>query len=226
MTDRLRLVDLYERVVASKAVLGAMLALLQLLASMDPAGAHRGDQSYLYLDVGEGLVARLQMPIADIETHLGFDLSDARASGLDPTTADGLVEYALAHMAFSDKEGPWPLVLREVRILNVADYLEVSFDVTLPTSDVPSSFSASLDPFFDERPDRDALLIIANDLSRGVIQNEADHLLRFTDSRRTAEVELGSGSQWKNFKASVEIGIDHIKSGPDHILFIAALLLP
>jgi hypothetical protein len=40
------------------------------------------------------------------------------------------------------------------------------------------------------------------------------------------EIRLGSGSWWQGFKAMVSLGIQHIREGTDHLLFILVLLLP
>ena len=39
-------------------------------------------------------------------------------------------------------------------------------------------------------------------------------------------IDLGDASQWNNFRASIDLGVDHIRTGPDHVFFILALLLP
>jgi hypothetical protein len=40
------------------------------------------------------------------------------------------------------------------------------------------------------------------------------------------EIRLGSASRWQGFKAMVSLGIQHIREGTDHLLFILVLLLP
>ena len=105
------------------------------------------------------------------------------------------------------------------------EFVEVVFDVD--AGDVsPTVIQVTLDPFFDEIENRDALLLTGNDWTRGIVDSEADQLVRLTPGKRTDTVELGDSSQWKNLSASIGLGLDHIRTGPDHMLFIVALLLP
>ena len=82
-----------------------------LLASLPDAAAHRDDQSYLYLDIGVGVQARLQMPFGDIETALGIDISgtDNEVEQLIAENADTLIAYAADHVTLEHptKNGTW-----------------------------------------------------------------------------------------------------------------------
>jgi hypothetical protein len=40
------------------------------------------------------------------------------------------------------------------------------------------------------------------------------------------EIDLKSGSSWKGFESMFQLGMEHIKKGTDHLLFILTLLLP
>ena len=48
----------------------------------------------------------------------------------------------------------------------------------------------------------------------------------FDEGGRTQNVDLGETSWLKNVWSSMKLGIDHIKTGPDHVLFVLVLLLP
>lgn len=192
------------------------------------AAAHRGDQSYLYLDVGSGLAGRLQMPFIDVLDGLGIELIGADDDATDrliERNADALRAYALQSVEIGDEAGPWSLTAGEVRRAGEdLEYVEVRLAIDHP--DNFRTFSMRLDPFFDEIDNRDALLIVANDLEGGVVDNEAEHLVRFTPDSPRQDVDLADTSQWTNFTASMAAGVDHIRTGPDHILFILALMVP
>ena len=213
---------------------GLVLALVaaSLVAALLPnvASAHSGVQSYLYIDVtDDGLGGRVEMPFGDLTEVLGLDLDGPREEVLDEVVAskERLSAYVGDHLEIGDGAGSWTYDVTSVSLLEAeGGYAVVSFLVDVPYAQVPRVLDIRFDPFFDEIDDRDALLLIGNDWKGGIIENGESVLLGFDPDNRVRTVDLGATSQWKNFTASIGQGVDHIKTGPDHILFIAALLLP
>lgn len=213
-----------------RLIVMATVGFAVLTASIPQADAHRDDQSYLYLDIGTGVQARLQMPFGDIDTVLGIELGgddDQVEAGIE-ANAEALRAYAAEHVTLGTPDQPWTITPTEVRRAEEGlDFVEVLFEVDTGESDVAiTEVEVTLDPFFDEIDNRDALLLVGNDWVRGIVDSEADQLVRLTPDSRTASAELGDSSQWKNLSASIGLGVDHIRTGPDHMLFIVALLLP
>lgn len=204
------------------------VALMAIGLAPQSAAAHTGDQSYLYLDIGTELAARMQFPLVDVDEALGIELfgdDDAAVDALIAQNADALRRYAADHVSIGAGSEIWAMTPAGVSRVEGAEYVEIAFEVAHPTP-IPEILTVTLDPFFDEIEDRDALLLIANDWERGIVENEADSLQRFTPGQRTSDVEFGESSQLKNLVASMELGVDHIRTGPDHMLFVIALLLP
>lgn len=223
-----------------RALLG-LLAMLTLALGAQPAGAHTGDQSYLYLDITEtSLAGRVEMPFSDVRAFLDLELDGSPDEILVEleSNLDLLSDYVAEHLVLGAADSPdassWAITINGVERLDaeVTDdpefgYAVVNFDVDTGTSTVPRQFSVTFDPFFDEPTvERDALLLIGNDWEGGVIENPEESLLRFSPESRTQTVDLGDTSWVKNFTASIALGLDHIKTGPDHILFVLVLLLP
>lgn len=221
----------------------ALLLLLTVLASFGlnnqgtPVDAHTGDQSYLYLDVtDETLSGRVEFPFADLREALGLELtgSEAEISEELEANADRLETYASAHVQLGASGTWWPITFSGVTRLDAEQtsdptfgYAQVAFEAEPPTSQIPRQLDVRLDPFFDDiDDDRDALLLIGNDWEAGVIDNPEEVLVRFAPDSREQTIDLGETSWWRNFTASVSLGLDHIKTGPDHILFVLVLLLP
>jgi len=205
------------------------LVLAIVFGNIATASAHAGDESYLYLDVGETLQARLQMPFPDIEEALGISLDvEDPAEEIDQAiqaNADALRTYAADHVALGSGDVDWVMTSGDVGQVDDINYVEVVFAVAID-GPVPDEVRVTLDPFFDEIDDREALMLVGNDWQRGVIDTEEEQLVRLTPGNRTATVEFGDASQWKNFTASIGLGVDHIRTGPDHMLFVIALLIP
>jgi hypothetical protein len=55
---------------------------------------------------------------------------------------------------------------------------------------------------------------------------KADTLLRYTANNTTQTVDLGDTSFWSGVTGVIALGVEHIRIGTDHILFIVALVLP
>ena len=96
----------------------------------------------------------------------------------------------------------------------------------LDVPEVPQLLEATFTPFLAEIPDRNNITLVSNDWRRGVFEEETNELLIHTADSPSGEIDLGDSSQWQNFRASIDLGVDHIRTGPDHVFFILALLLP
>lgn len=211
----------------------ATLVLVLLIVSIaSPASAHSGDESYLYLDIYDSSVdGRVEFPIDDLNDVLGLDL---------PLDEDGAIaaaednrrlihSYAADHVALEDADGAWPIRFGDFSVLEIGasgSYLIVDFEVTRDFVSVPRQFTATYDGIVHAKPERSALLIIGTDWGSGTFNNEADFLLRYTADQTTQTVDLGDTSFWKGFAGVIDLGVEHIRIGTDHILFIVALVLP
>ncbi len=213
-------------------VCGIALIVVGVFASL--ASAHSGDQSYLYVDVSESaLGGRIETPIADLWVALGID------APADKETAFPLLQqneaaiqaYFEEHLGFSNDGNQWPVSFGEIELFfseetEVDDnYLVIPFEADVGET-VPRRFDLTFDPYLDEMPGRNHLLLIANDWQAGVFDNGWESLVTFDEGGRTQNVDLGETSWLKNVWSSMKLGIDHIKTGPDHVLFVLVLLLP
>ncbi len=199
------------------------------------AAAHSGNQSYIYLDVTENsLSGRHELPYADLRPTLGLTLEGTDEEVLAEINAnvDALYAYADEHFDIGADGQDWTIEYGEVEIFfsdapEVDDnYIILPFEVDVGAASVPREFDVRFDLFFDEVDGRDALLLIGNDWQAGVIDNGSEDLATFDPDTRVRNIDLGDPSAFKNFTASVKLGVNHIKTGPDHILFVLVLLLP
>jgi len=217
------------------AVAVAVAALLTLIVGAGPAAAHATEQPYLYLFVTEAsLDGRVEFAIGDVAKALDLDLG-----GTDPEieqtlrdNASALQTYAAAHVAVGDNDGWWPITFGRVDLFREAPgalaFAVVQYEVdraAIPTP-TPAALRVEFDPFFDEFSGKDGLLLITGGYAGGEFVPDKELLVTFTGDSRNQPIDLGTRGQWGNFTSSVRLGIDHIKTGPDHILFVLALLLP
>lgn len=222
-----------------RVLAAAFSAVVVLLTTMvTPGAAHAGDQSYLYLDVSDlELAGRLEFPLSDVETVFGIDFvneaSDEETLALIDERLAELQTYADEHLTISTVDGNELTVSFNGRRLLSTDkfdqdnnYLWLTFELSGFDAPAPREFVITFDPFFDEIDGRDGLIVIENDVEGGIYNNEADFLVAFDSDSRTQDVNLGDASSLKNLTASIELGVDHIKTGPDHVLFVLVLLIP
>lgn len=218
-----------------KILFAALLGLLLTAGLATRAGAHSGFQSYLYLDVSsDSLGGRVEMPIRDLNTALDLDLGGSNEEVLAGLQAnsDAVTRYVSDHLAIGDPNATWQINFAAAELFfsdapeQDDNYVLFPFVVDVPSNDVPRQFDITFDPFFDEIAGRDSLLLIGNDWEAGVIDNGREVLVAFDDASRTQTIDLGDTSWTKTFDASIDLGVNHIKSGTDHILFVLVLVLP
>ena len=211
-------------------------AIAILLALPNPASAHRNDESYLYLDVGDrSLSGRVEMPYPDLRSEFGFELegSPDELRAEIASRLDFLQTYAADETSIGAQGDVWDMTFEGYDLLfeessgpNGLGYVILPFEVDLTQPSVPQLLDVTFTPFLDEIDDRTNITLVANDWKRGVFDEETNELLLHRSGSPSGEIDLGDSSQWQNFRASIDLGVDHIRTGPDHVFFVLALLLP
>lgn len=228
----------HRRIASRLAALAAALVLLalELVSGASPAAAHAGNQSYLYLDITPTeLGGRIEAPLKDIETGLGLGnlgSTDAQVTAGLTANQEFLYDYFDEHLDLSGAGVDYPVTFTSTELFysdlpeEEKNYIIFRFTADVGGQEVPRALDVRFDPFFDEIEGRDALLLIGNDWQGGVVENGHTVRSRFAADSRTQTIDLGDTSWVKNFKASAKLGVNHIRTGPDHILFVLVLLLP
>jgi hypothetical protein len=216
------------------AVALAALFFVPLLASS--ASAHAGDQSYVYLTLTEDtLSGQVEFPFADAREVFGLSLDGTPEENQAEIDANAqlLVAYADEHFDLGTGGAPLPVVFQTDEVVELFDgegvsigYIIMPFTVDTGGQAPPREYDVRFDPFFDEIEGRDALLLIANDWGGGTIENDEDFLVAFNAGSREQTVDLGDSAWYRTVTASMQLGVDHIRTGPDHIFFVMVLLLP
>jgi HupE / UreJ protein len=216
-------------------VAAVMMTVITILSGSSTARAHAGDQSYVYLDITENAISgRLETPIGDLNETLGLDIggTDEEIIAQVDDSLDEIHAYLDAHLEIGSGATTWPIEFAGAEMFDSdlpeadEDYLLFFFTADVGTVEVPRSLDVTFDPFFDDIPGRDGLLLIGNDWQGGVIENAHEVLTAFDAGTRTQTIDLGNASSWNTFSSSIQLGVNHIRTGPDHILFVLVLLLP
>ncbi len=223
------------RFVAAFVVIAASLG--TVLAGV--SGAHNSEDSFVFLDVSETtLVGQVDYPFGDLREALGFSLdgSDAQmVAELEGRQGD-LHDFSREHLSIAGEGQEYAITYGDLGTLleenpdKEVRYVQIPFTIEVPTDLVPQSLDVTFDPFFDQIDDKTALVLIQNNWRAGIFDNgegqNQDAVFYFTADGPSQVIDLGSPNRLKNFTESVALGLDHIRTGPDHILFVLVLLLP
>ena len=193
--------------------------------------AHSTNESYVYLDIYDDIIeGRIEYPVDDLSLVLDVGIpADADAAADSVATNLGLIHgYSADHLSLGIPPDPWPIRFDGYEILSEGSLtvVVVPFVVDRRFDPMPRRFEVTYDGIISEIPDRSALLLVATDWRSGTFNNVEDHLAVFDPSAPTLAVDLGDTSLVRSLWGVVGLGIDHIRIGSDHILFIIALLLP
>ena len=202
--------------------------------------AHQSPNSLLFLDVSPGKVAmEIQLPIPELELAFGNDISK-NPETLIERLGPQLKEYIKAHIhAYITKERPWQVVIESLKmdkgkyIESNIDYWEVVAHIVLTPLPGESTrkFMLDYDVIMHLVMTHVALVSIRSDWEAGNFTNssaEATVISRNTKDNviYPLEINLEKGSWWMGFKSMLALGMQHIKEGTDHLLFLIVLLLP
>jgi len=222
------------RVRLVKALVAALViaAVVGLPTGRAPtAFAHSGNESYLYLDVtDEAIGGHVEVPLLLAQEVLDRPLlvGDDREAAALADAGPALRDYVADHLRFVAPSGRALAISFTTLERSDQDlpYASLAFRVDLDGAEVPRILDITFDPFVVELPDRTALLVVRNDIEAGVVGNVDDALVRFDATASTQRVRLDDASWARNLWASIRLGVDHIRTGPDHVLFVLVLLLP
>ena len=202
--------------------------------------AHQSPNSLVFLDVSPHSVAmEIQMPVPELELAFGNDISK-NPEMLIEKFGPQLKEYLKAHIyAYANKSDRWSVDVDELRmnkgkyIENGIAYWEVVAHLTLKPRPGESTrkFMLDYDVIMHQVINHVALISIRNDWETGIVNtNSAEAGVISWNTKDNViypyEINLGKGSLWKGFKSMLTLGMEHIREGTDHLLFLVVLLLP
>jgi hypothetical protein len=199
----------------------ALLIALALLFATQTASAHKPSDSYLTLEAnGTVIDARWDIALRDLDYSLGLDRDGSRTitwGELRARLAD-IDGYALPRFGVkADGQACAPRVTdHQVVAHSDGEYVVLRFSLDCPRA--PSALDFDYGLFFENDAQHRGLLHLDAAGSTSALVFATDH--------RHEHVVLHAVSRRAEFAAIVRVGIHHIGSGYDHILFLLALLLP
>ncbi len=197
------------------------LSLTLLLAFSASAQAHVASNSFLSLNVdGAAIEGSVELAVRDAEMAVGLDGNrDGQVSWGEVRAAQGaLTTYLRQHLQLAGKQGRCTLHFGALEINERIDgnYLWQPFSAECPAPLQQLSIDYRL--LEGEDPSHRGLLTLA---AFGSTQSAV-----LGGAQRILQLDLAHPSRWSAFVEYFRVGVWHIWSGIDHLLFLLSLLLP
>lgn len=206
--------------------LAVVLAVLPALAAV----AHRIDESYVYFQItDDALTGRIEVTAKDLAQAFTFD-GDTRLPTEDAITAraDEIFDHFSERLLILSQGQSYGIESTGLEFLEteIATFALFSFDVP-DLSPVPDSIDLSYDFLFsDADPNHLGFALIESNTRTGVRKNESHISLTFGPGGGLQTLGLTADPPGRVFVDFLIHGIWHIWHGIDHLMFLAALLLP
>lgn len=147
--------------------------------------------------------------------------------------------YFQQHITALSGQQPWTTRIDSIRVTTDTDpdvgrYQEVLvyFEMTPPSSSLLRSFTFNYTAIIHEVVTHKILVFVKQDWKNGVHHdNSGDQIGMIRMDVRSGivyplSIDLEKGTYWSGFQHMVMLGIEHIREGADHLLFLFVLMLP
>ena len=202
--------------------------------------AHQSPNTNMLLDVNTKMVGvELQIPIPELALSFNRKILENPATVVEDYS-DPLKDYLKAHIhAYVNKENPWSIEIvsmdmdKGTQVLSGPPFWELRVHLNLlPNKNEDTrKFTLDYDVVMHEVINHTTLVSVRNDWENGIITDNPVEVGIIGRDMQTMtikpfEINLKKGSSWKGFSSMFRLGVEHIKNGTDHLLFIITLLLP
>jgi hypothetical protein len=201
--------------------------------------AHPMPNTAVLMDIKSNSVAmELQLPLSELELAFGHDVN-RNADHLIDRLGPQLASYLLLHIHPISPDGKaWTVQIINMQVQPVQDspsgpYKELTVHLTMvpPVGAGTRRFTLNYDAIIHQVVSHYALVSVRQDWDNGLSQ---DHPYQVGVIRLDVKnnkiiplaINIQEGNLWTGFSNMVALGIEHIKEGTDHLLFLLALLLP
>jgi len=215
------------------------LALFLLIFVSQGVSAHPMPNSMVLLDIQPtGVTAELKLPLNELELAFEQDVTK-NPETLVKRLGPQLKAYLLQHIRPTSPDNrPWKVELQDMEVQPVEEsasgpYQELTVHLWLqpPARASSRTFTLNYDVIIHQLVTHTALVSIRQDWEAGVngeqpVEVGVIRLDIVNNKILPLEINQQGGGWWNGFKAMVQLGINHISEGTDHLLFLLVLLLP
>ncbi len=211
------------------------LVLIPLFSALltTQASGHNGEQSVIYLDVYPDGTAQGQIehPISLLNSEFDTDLNPDEVTSEEIAAIEAQIrDYNASNLSINSPDGTdWEITFTgEVEAIETENqfYAAFQFDVENVFASAPRAFDVTFTGIFDDDT-HSAAVVMRTDPVTGVFLNEGDAVPGFiTPNQATLPVDLDEPNTIRALTGTIELGMQHIFIGTDHILFVLVLLIP
>lgn len=191
--------------------------------------AHNAPGSALLLDFhSDQLAAELRLPLSELELAFRAPLV-AEPATVVSRHRDALAAYLRRHLALLAPDGrPWTITVGEQRVALAEQPFDlvVALRFTPPPGAPLRRFTLRSDAIAHEVINHIALVFVCGDWDHALLGGQPELLGALRSFSTELVIDRTAGSPWRGFRASVSLGLHHIREGTDHLLFLLVLLLP
>jgi hypothetical protein len=197
-----------------------LLLLLLLPMGTTNAWAHKASTSYLQLQVdGTAISGRWDIALRDLDIVLGLDTNDDGnlTWGEVRLQQDRIGRHALARLTLRTDRSLCVLQLTRLQLADHSDGAYASLALAGHCPQAPVELAIDYQLLFD-----------VDAWHRGMLTLElaGNHAGLFSPEQRTQHFAASSASAGDVFMRYLRSGLWHVRTGWDHILFLAGLFLP
>ena len=191
--------------------------------------AHEPNQSYIHLKVYEkdGITGTFELNVRELKKVFGLDL-EKRLVVEDIIPYEELLKsYFLERVSFANGSENYEVILGDIDVYHtgLGSYSVVHFKLK-DSEVIPENLMVDYNAVFDKDPTHAGILLVQYNWKAGIINNETNIALTFSESEPKGVLNLSDLSVWRGFNEMIKQGVWHIWIGIDHILFLLALILP
>lgn len=201
---------------------------------------HPSPNSQLFLDINSGrVILSAYLPLPELALVLGTEIEKSPETVAEQY-GDKIRKYMMAHIhAYANIENPWKIFNREVK-MDKAIYpgttiayweVVVQFELVPHAGENTRSFTIQYDAIMHQVINHAAYVSIRRDWEGGVAHADTTREVSVigwdlvNNKIPVLEVTLEKGDWWNGFKGMFTLGMQHIREGTDHLLFLLTLLL-
>jgi hypothetical protein len=215
------------------------LLLIFILVDIPRVAAHPMPNTIILLDVrADKVTAELQLPLNELELAFGHDVN-RNSNNLVARLGPQITAYLLKHIQVFTPDGkPWTVAIDDMQVQPVQEsasgpYKELTVHLSLipPANETTRQFNLSYDAIIHQVVSHIALVSVRQDWDNGL---NPEHPYEVgvigldvkSNTIPPLAVNIQQGGLWRGFTSMVNLGVEHIKEGTDHLLFLLTLLLP
>ena len=223
------------------AIVVATLATGLLFVSA--ASAHDGTSSVVFIDTfPDGTIeGQVEHPVILLNDLFGFDLDPDAATEEEAAGTNGvMLPFNTNSLVLSADGQEWPVTFTDTEVVETENrlYIGYNFVVDQTFDPPPRAFEVTYTGVFDQVDAHVGYVVVRTDPVTGTFRSEVPidgvenpegtdfqtDLLTSDDT--TSIVDLDDPNTIAALWATIDLGMEHIFIGIDHILFVLVLLIP